>query len=124
LKRAVQPIIESGIHWLWHSDGNILPILDDLLDCGIDGFQGFEEDKGFELNELLKRKCKSGKMPFIMGSVSVTTTMYGSLQGIREEKKRMKNLSDKNGGGVILAASSSVMADTPVENIMELYSAL
>lgn len=44
LKRATAPLIEAGVHWLWHTDGNIIPILDDLMGCGIDGFQGFEED--------------------------------------------------------------------------------
>ncbi|MCK4983096.1 MAG: hypothetical protein KAS17_09245 [Victivallaceae bacterium] len=120
LKRAVEPIVEQGIHWMWHSDGNILPILDDLLDCGIDGFQGFEEDKDMELEPLLSKTCKNGKPPFICGSISVTTTMYEGVEAIRKDKQRMQNISNKQQGGVILSSSSTVMDNTPIENVLEL----
>jgi len=121
LKNAIAPITEQGIHWMWHSDGNIIPILDDLLDCGIDGFQGFEEDKSMDLGKMVYRKCSNGKYPFICGSVSVSTTMYQNTVAVAAEKKRMKTLFDERGGGVILGSSSTIMADTPVENILELY---
>lgn len=120
LKRAVEPVVDAGIHWLWHSDGNILPIVPDILDCGIDGFQGFEEDKEMRLEGLLYERCRNGSYPFICGSVSVTSTMYESPEAVRAEKQRMQRIFDER-GGVILAASSSIMPNTPVENIMELY---
>jgi len=120
LKRALAPLIEAGVHWMWHTDGNITPILDDLLACGIDGFQGFEEDKGMDLGGLLKRTCRNGKPPFICGSVSVTTTMYQGPTAIAADKARMQRIFDER-GGVILGSSSTVMADTPVENVLELY---
>ncbi|MFH1904443.1 MAG: uroporphyrinogen decarboxylase family protein [bacterium] len=120
LKRAIAPIVDAGIHWMWHSDGNILPILDDLLDCGIDGFQGFEEDKEMNLEKLLCRTCRNGKPPFICGSVSVTSTMYESPEAIRQDKQRMQDIFNTR-GGVILAASSTIMDNTPIENVLELY---
>jgi len=120
LKRAIEPMAEAGIHWMWHSDGNIIPILDDLLDCGIDGFQGFEEDKGMDLHELLGRTCANGKPPFICGSISVTTTMYETPEAVLRDIERMQRIHDIR-GGVILGSSSTIMDDTPVENILAFY---
>jgi len=123
LKRAVEPLIDAGVHWMWHSDGDIMPIVPDLLDCGIDGFQGFEEDKGMDMVKLAGMQCKNGRLPFLRGSISVTSTMYTTPAEIRADVQRMIDLSDSRGGGVILAPSSSIMANTPTENVLAFYEA-
>jgi len=123
LKQAVEPLIEAGVHWMWHSDGNIMPILPDLLDCGIDGFQGFEEDKGMDMYKLAATPCKNGGLPFLRGSINVTTTMYAAPAEVRADVARMIALAEKRGGGVILAPSSSIMPDTPTENVMAYFEA-
>ena len=38
------PLVENGISVIWHCDGNINPILADILDLGVVGLQGFEEE--------------------------------------------------------------------------------
>ena len=123
LKRAVEPLADAGVHWLWHSDGNILPILDDLLACGIDGFQGFEEDKGMDMMKLAETPCRNGQWPVLCGSVNVTTTFYQTPEVISADVQRMVNLSKARGGGVILSPSSSIMENVPVENVMAFYEA-
>jgi hypothetical protein len=123
LKRAVEPLINAGVHWLWHSDGNILPILPELLDCGIDGFQGFEEDKGMDMLKLAETPCRNGKLPYLFGSVNVTTTFYETPASVRSEVQRMIDLSRNRGGGTVIMASSSIMENTPVENVMAYFEA-
>ena len=123
LKRAVAPLVDSGIHWLWHSDGNILPILSDLLACGIDGFQGFEEDKRMDMLKLAETPCRNGKCPFLCGSVNVTTTFYQTPDAVRSDARRMVTLARKRGGGVMLSPSSSIMENSPVENVLAFYDA-
>lgn len=118
LKHAVAPLVDSGVLWLWHSDGNILPILDDLLACGITGFQGFEEDKGMDMLRLAATPTRSGTLPVLCGSVNVTTTFYESPAAIRASVARMQRIAAERGGGVLLGSSSSIMTDTPVENIL------
>ena len=118
LKHAVAPLVDNGILWLWHSDGNILPILDDLLACGINGFQGFEEDKGMDMLRLAATPTRNGALPVLCGSVNVTTTFYESPTAVRMSVERMKRIAAERGGGVMLGSSSSIMTDTPVENIL------
>ena len=72
-----------------------------------------------DLQQLVGRTCKNGKPPFICGSVSVTTTMYEGVEVVRKEKQRMQDLFDKR-GGVILSPSTTIMENTPVENVLEL----
>ena len=100
-----------------------MPIVPDILDSGVDGFQGFEEDKGMDLYALAETPCKNGKLPFLMGSNNVTQTIYTTPEEIRKDVKRMVDLSDKRGGGVLLSPSSSIMANTPTENVLALYDA-
>lgn len=118
LRRAVEPIRDAGIHWLWHSDGNILPILPDLMACGIDGYQGFEEDKKMDLHVLAGTPCANGRLPFLCGSVSVSTTFYRGPDAVRADVDRIRGLASARGGGIILSPSSSIMADTPAENVL------
>jgi len=123
LKRAVAPLIDAGVHWLWHSDGNILPILPDLLACGMDGFQGFEEDKGMDMLTLAATPCRNGKLTFLCGSINVTTTFYQPPDRIRDDVQRMVNLALRRHGGVILSPSSTILEDAPVESVLAFYEA-
>jgi hypothetical protein len=123
LKRAVAPLTENGIHWLWHSDGNIIPIADDIIACGIDGFQGFEEDKGMDLNALASKTCRNGKPPFLFGSINVTRTFYESPEAVRSSVARMCRMAETRGGGVVLFPSSTIMDDSPVDNVLAFFSA-
>lgn len=121
LARAVEPLRQAGVHWMWHSDGDILPILPDLLSCGVDGFQGFEEDKGMDLARLASTPLPQGRLPFLCGSVSVTTTFYQPPAAVQADVARMIALARSRGGGVILSASSSMMENMPLESVLAFY---
>jgi hypothetical protein len=123
LKSAVEPLVESGVHWLWHSDGDIMPIVPDLMACGIDGYQGFEEDKGMDLATLARTRCRNGRLPALCGSVSVSSTMYRTPDEVRSDVRRMVELARGRGGGVILATSSTMMENMPLENVLAFYAA-
>lgn len=36
-----------------------MPIMSELIDCGIDGFQGFQEDEGMDMVKLSQTKSLS-----------------------------------------------------------------
>ena len=121
-KKALQPLKEAGIKILWHCDGNIMPILDDLIDIGIDGMQGFEEETGVDLKKLANVKAKSGKKMVLFGSVSVTTTLpYGTVEEVKKKIESIVNLSQERGGGIVMAPSSSILKGTPNKNIYAFF---
>ena len=63
LRRAVQPLIDNDIRIIWHCDGNIMPILDHLIDLGVSGLQGFQEEAGvpFERDRASCRAAGAGR---------------------------------------------------------------
>lgn len=121
LKRAVTPLKDAGIKIIWHCDGNIMPIVKNLLDAGIDGFQGFQEECGVDLVQLAKLKTKSGGKPILFGSVSVTSTLpLGTVEDVKRSVEKSIDVC-AHGGGFVLAPTSTVGPDVPVENIFTMY---
>jgi hypothetical protein len=121
LKHSIEPLLDAGIKIVWHCDGNIMPILDILLDCGMEGFQGFQEEAGVELEKMAALRTRSGSKPILWGSVSVTTTLpHGTTEDVRRAVERCIDILAP-GGGFALAPTSSVCPEVPVENIFTLY---
>jgi hypothetical protein len=121
LRRAMEPLEDAGIDVIWHSDGNILPIVDDLLDCGVDGFQGFQQETGPDLEHLAEMKSRRGRKVILWGSVSVNRTLpFGSVRDVEREVERCIDAAAP-GGGFFLAASSSVGPEVPDRNILAMH---
>ena len=121
LRRAIEPLLENDIAIIWHCDGNILPILDLLLDAGVAGFQGFQEEAGVSLERMAALKTKRGRKPILWGSVSVTSTLpHGSVADVKADVQRCFRTAAP-GGGFALAPTSSILPDVPLENVLALY---
>jgi hypothetical protein len=121
LRRAMEPLEEAGIDVIWHSDGNILPIVDDLLSCGVDGFQGFQQETGPDLEDLAEMKSRRGRKLILWGSVSVNRTLpFGSVGDVEREVERCIDAAAP-GGGFFLAASSPVGPEVPDRNILAMH---
>lgn len=121
LKWCLEPLVDAGIEIIWHCDGNIMPILDDLLDLGITGLQGFEEEHGVDYAEMVKLKDPRGRPMIIIGCVSVTSTLpHGTPDDVRASVERSFTLAGK-GRGFILSPTSSILPETPLENIDAMF---
>jgi len=121
--RAVEPLHEAGIGIIWHSDGNILPVLDQLINVvGVAGFQGFQEETGCTLERIAARKTRDGEKLILWGSLSVTTTLpFGTVDDVKKDIERCFKVAAP-GGGFGLASTSSILPETPLENIMAIYN--
>ena len=117
LKWCLEPLIQAGIGIIWHCDGDIRPILDDIMDLGVIGLQGFEEEHGVDYAEIVKLRDAQGKPICVWGCVSVTSTFpHGSPADVRAAVERSFTLAGP-GRGHILAPTSSIMPEVPDENI-------
>jgi hypothetical protein len=120
VKRSLKPLKDAGIRILWHADGNFVPIAADLLDAGIDGFQGVQEcvETKVDVAGLRAMTTRDGRPPVIVGSVSSTSIMpFGSPDEVRADVRRCRKLAQAKGGGWWLNFSSSLGPEVPVENI-------
>ncbi|MEM2906018.1 MAG: uroporphyrinogen decarboxylase family protein [Candidatus Bathyarchaeia archaeon] len=121
LERAIQPLRNAGVKTIWHCDGNITPILERLIDVGIDGLQGFQEESGVDFAKLAEMKARSGRKLLLFGSISVTTTLpFGTVEDVKRDVERCIDLAAA-GGGYVLAPTSTVGPDVPAENIFAMY---
>ncbi|MFH1741298.1 MAG: uroporphyrinogen decarboxylase family protein [bacterium] len=117
LKWCVEPLVENGIGVIWHCDGNINPILDDILSLGVMGLQGFEEEHGVRYDDIVNIKDRDGRLLSIWGCVSVTTTLpHGTPADVRRSVERSFRLAERN-RGFVLSSTSSIMPEAPHENI-------
>jgi len=106
--------------WIYHSDGNLLPILDDLLTLGMNGLANVEPNA----MDIVELKKKYGHRICLMGNIDLHYTL---TQGTPEEtetevQKRIHELAP--GGGYILASSNGLTAYCKPENVLAMNRAL
>jgi hypothetical protein len=103
VRRSLVPLVEAGFSTVWHADGYISPIIDDILACGISGLQGFQWEYGVKLEEIVNKRTNSGEKLTIFAGPSVTTTLpFGSkedVNGIRNLEFGIRNYLTLDSGG-------------------------
>ncbi|HOS44610.1 MAG TPA: uroporphyrinogen decarboxylase family protein, partial [Armatimonadota bacterium] len=84
--RALEPYREAGIRCIHHCDGNVMPLVDDMVAAGFTGFQGFQYECGVDIYDLRTRRGPDGEEMLIMGGLSVTRTLpFGTPDDVRRE---------------------------------------
>ena len=120
LDRALAPLVGAGFKLIWHSDGNMNDMIGPLIDIGVAGFQGFQEECGTRIAEVAKLRARNGDPLILWGSVSaVDVVRNGTFDDIRREVQRV--LDQWPHPGLCLATASAMMDDVPHANITELY---
>ena len=113
--RSIKPAVDAGFTLLWHCDGNLMGLAPYLLDCGVNGFQGFQYEDGMDYVNICRMKPKRGGPLVIQAGISVTRTLpFGTPDDIARE---MRFLVENGTPHMMLATSSSCMPGTPYENV-------
>lgn len=109
----------SNIYFYMHSDGNIEPIIPDLIEAGVDILSPMQPDT----MDLVKIKKLYGEKFTMGGTISVQETLpFGTKEDvINKVKTRIETLG--TGGGLILCPGNMVEYDTPPENLLAVYQA-
>ena len=116
LKWALEPAVEAGIRLIWHCDGNVAPLLEDILACGPRGLQGFQEETGVSYADIVQRRDAEGELLSVWGCVSVTTSLpHGTVADVEAAVERSFRLAG-TGRGHVLSSTSSIMPEVPHRN--------
>ena len=121
LARFVETIrsYRADIKIMFHSDGLIESLLDDLIDVGVDVIHPLEPLAGVDFAEI---KRKYGQRVSFLGGIDISHALPGTREDVVQEvKTRVGQLAP--GGGYILAPSNHIQADVPPENVEVLYNA-
>lgn len=115
-KRLYDRVHQSGKFVLNHCCGNVVDILPDLIEIGLDVYESFQP----EAMDIYKVKKEFGKdMTFWGGLGAQSTIPFGNPESIRNEVCALKEKMSK-GGGFILAPSKDPSPETPTENLIAL----
>jgi len=121
VRHALAPLVEIDAEVIWHSDGYIIPIVDDLVECGVSGFQGFQEESGFSVEDIAGRTVRSsGRRPLLLAGLSVDQVLpQGTVGDVKAEVER---IIDAVGPlGVVIGTANTPGPDCPDENLEALY---
>jgi hypothetical protein len=117
LKRHVDAFRRKGAFVVLHSDGYIMPLLRDIVDAGINAYQGIDIIAGMSLRKV---KEEFGDKICLVGNVDPRIIEYGTKQDVEKEVERC--LREGGREGYILSASASVALNNNVENFIHMIN--
>lgn len=107
------------IPWIVHSDGNILPFLDDLVELGIAGLHPIEKGA----MDIRAIKARYGERLCLLGNVDLNILTLGSPEDVRAEVRAL--IHDVGpGGGYIVTSGNSLASYVKPENAIALSEAV
>lgn len=124
LARGLEPLLDVGCNPVWHSDGDIRGIMDMLLECGVQGFQGFQPECGMMIEEIVQRRTRDGRKLIIFGPLSVTVELpQMTPDQVRLRVREVISLcSDK--AHLALFTANTINPDVPLANIVAMCEAV
>ncbi len=127
-RRMVKPLLKQnaevgkkrGLYVAFHSCGAIRPIIEDLIEIGVDVLNPIQCNcPGMDPLELKK---EFGKGLAFMGGVDTQGVLpNGTPAQVRKATAELLEGMTADGGGYILAASHTVPPETPDDNIFAMY---
>lgn len=101
-RRMIRAFKEAGARWvLLHSDGNILPILDMLVEAGIDGLNPLEKRAGMHA-EFIRRRYP--RLILTGGMCNTHTLVEGPAAAVEAEARELIDLGQE--GGLVIGTHS------------------
>jgi uroporphyrinogen decarboxylase len=112
LARLIQGYREMGFYTIKHTDGNIMPILDQLVAANPHALHSLDPQGGVDIAEV---KRKYGDRLCLIGNVKCSSLDSGSEAEIRESA-RYALQHGLPGGGYIFSSSNCVYTGMPLVN--------
>jgi uroporphyrinogen decarboxylase len=122
LERLIQSVKSArpDLFLVYKSDGHIEPIIQDLIDIGVDLLCPVQAGA----MDAVKIKKSFGKRLGMWGTVSTQSLLpFGTPQEVKEKvQENMRVLGE--GGGLVITPDQMVLPDIPWENIVAFFDAV
>ena len=119
LPRFRQVAERISLPWVVHSDGNILPFVDDLLDLGIAGLHPIEKGA----MDMRYMKEHYGHRLCLLGNVDLNLLGRAQPADVRREVRELVQIAGP-GGGYIVTSGNSLAGYLLPENVLALAQAV
>lgn len=119
LKKLNDAWHENGIKCLFHSDGNLMEIMDDLILSGIDGLNPIETVAGMNVKEV---KEKYGKKIFMTGGIDMSQLLsMGTPDQVRAVcEQAIKDTRT----GYFIGSTTEIDNSAKLENIIAMHDSV
>jgi uroporphyrinogen decarboxylase len=121
LRRVMRGFKELGLLVIKHTDGNLWPIIDMIVDSGIDCLDPIDPMAGMD---LAKVKAKYGSRIALKGNVDCSHLMTLGTPEEVAAATRAAIRAGAPGGGYILSSSNSIHSSVKPENYLALMRTL
>ena len=105
--------------WVFHSDGDLTVLFDDLLSLGMDALHPFEPGT----IDLKWFKKEFGKDFCMIGNIDLNTLTLGSPEDIEKDSKELIDMLSE-GGGYIMSSANCITDYCKAENVLAMSSAI
>lgn len=120
-KRAMEGFHALGLPIIKHSDGNLMPIIDMVLDAPIDCLDPIDPMAGMDMGEM---KAAYGDRVALKGNVDCAHLLtFGSVGEVVEATKDVL-AKGAPGGGLILSSSNSIHSAVKPGNYLAMWNAV
>ena len=119
-KQVLDCAHERGLQVVRHSDGNLWPILDTLLEMGYDGLNPLESQAGMTLKKV-KNYC--GERLCLMGNIDCGELLCSGSEAEVEAAVIQAIADAAPGGGYVLCSSNSIHPGVKAENFVAMVRA-
>jgi uroporphyrinogen decarboxylase len=117
-----QRIVADAIKkpWIFHSDGNVFPILEDLLSLGMNGIHPIQPSA----MDIKRVKALYGKRVCMVGNIDLNYTLtLGTPEEVEKEVKERISVAGP-GGGYIISSANSLTDYCKPENVWAMARAV
>jgi len=120
LCEVVRKLKEAGAYVMIHTDGNIMPVIDQLLEAEPHALQSLDPMAGVDIAEV---KRLYGDRVCLMGNVNCSLLQEGTKDEIiKNSRYAIQNAG--HGGGYIFSSSNVIFEGMPLKNYYYMLEAL
>jgi hypothetical protein len=124
IEYAWEPLKAAGVKIVWHCDGDVRPLLPDVLASGADGLQGFQRECGLDLEWIVDLRTRKGDPLLIFGPMEVATKFRsGTPADIKEEVRHSMELC-RDKAALVFFTSNTITPDIPLENVKTYWQSI
>ena len=121
LKKVVKGFHDQGLPMIKHTDGNVMPLLDMILDCGIDCLDPIDPLGGMDMAHM---KQQYSDRIALKGNVNCATTLVdGSIAEVVTETLDVIKAASPE-GGFILSSSNSIHSSVNPGNYLAMINTI
>jgi uroporphyrinogen decarboxylase len=113
LKRQVDAFRAAGVFTIKHTDGDIMPILDQLVAAGPDGLHSLDPMAGVDIKQVREIV---GQRLCLLGNVNLAYVQQGPPEKIVESARYCLQHGGVSAGAYIYTTSNCIFTGVPLEN--------